>query len=713
MNASREIPPIRIRALKLVGPKHEYLIDFNSGPASTAQQLSIIAGEISTGKTTILEFIDYCLGAKHHPEHDEVLDNVRTAQLAIEVREIAEVESSGDGGSILVRASPYVIERPLGDSNTRAWLYRGGHDDLSESPIQSFTTDPADPESLSQYLLQICGLGGVRLKDAPTQEESDTSILSFRDVQPLWFLTNRRMDNADLVLEKNPHKSLKLRQVVDYFFGVNDGDTSVIAGQIDELRKELNTARSTLGGLRSFLSDAGIQDLAVVDNEADKIRVELADARAQVRAIDLRLSASTQFAANARESFHAAAQHAREAEAKLRERETLVKRLDPLRSQYADDIRKLELLQESRRLFDSLSVTNCPACQSELPPVHMVDGTCSLCRSTVSTHTGHDTPSSLSPDEEDGAREDESTTVDEAFLARERWGLGRRLDQLKRFAAEVRAEADTARGELEKAEIAVREAQVALDASTSAIIAPFVAERDVLTTRASTLESSLAGLSRTRRLLLQLQQRENHVFQTDAALKDAIGRLRALEQTQQSRDVLLATLGARFEDTLKAFGYPKVSGVRLQKNLVPVVRNRRYDLVGSSGAMTLIALAWQLSIFELAIEVGGGHPGFMLIDSPQKNLRPVSNREASTGSDEAEIAANHASIVERVYAHIESWLAAHPEAQIIIVDNEPPDRADESVVVTYSADPDQPPYGLIHNADGRDASALTTPKSVS
>jgi hypothetical protein len=38
--------------------------------------------------------------------------------------------------------------------------------------------------------------------------------------------------------------------------------------------------------------------------------------------------------------------------------------------------------------------------------------------------------------------------------------------------------------------------------------------------------------------------------------------------------------------------------------------------------MTLISLAWQLALFELAVEEGYPHPGFLMIDSPQKNLTP-------------------------------------------------------------------------------------------
>lgn len=207
---------------------------------------------------------------------------------------------------------------------------------------------------------------------------------------------------------------------------------------------------------------------------------------------------------------------------------------------------------------------------------------------------------------------------------------------------------------------------------------------------------------------LQLQQRENQVRQAEASLKEALARQRSLEQTHQPRDVLLAGLSERLEATLKAFGYPKVEQLRLQKNLVPVVRNRRYDLVGSSGAMTLIALAWQLTIFEMSVETGEGHPGFLLIDSPQKNLRPVSVTRALNDDESAWILADHESIVERIYGHMQKWLDEHPTAQIIVVDNEPPELVSTDIVVTYSADPLSPPYGLIHNADGSKGTAAST-----
>ncbi|MFB6580859.1 hypothetical protein ACFCYC_26245 [Streptomyces sp. NPDC056402] len=40
----------------------------------------------------------------------------------------------------------------------------------------------------------------------------------------------------------------------------------------------------------------------------------------------------------------------------------------------------------------------------------------------------------------------------------------------------------------------------------------------------------------------------------------------------------------------------------------------------SSGARTLLTLARQLAVFEVAIESSAAHPGFLVIGSPQKNL---------------------------------------------------------------------------------------------
>lgn len=710
-----EVPPFRIRGLRLIGARRNYTVDFTDD-AQVARQLAVIAGEISTGKTSILELIDYCLGAKEYPDHDEIVANVRAVHLSIEVREAVGIPAEDDGpepAQSTYQAVRYIIERPIGSVSKVAWLFRGDLDAIPDLPRRSLSLDPAEPESLSQFLLGVCGLGGLRVKSAPTQEESATSILSFRDVMPLWFLTNRRMDNADLVLEKQPHRLLKIRQVVDYFFGVGDEESSQVAEQIESLRGDIRTGEAGIKALRSFLDDAGMGDLPSLDDESDRERVLLAEARAELTNASARLTASTSFASQLRDDFGRATGLTRRTEAALRDRQTLLRRLDPLRSQYADDLRKLEMLEESQLLFGSLAVVTCPACFSNLDgPPDVVNGQCSLCHGNLTAPAAVDADAGTggqgsTPPETRSAPVDNAAQV-EFSVAREQRSVRRRLEQLKEFISEVATEVRQLEDQLEGEQQQVVAAQVALDDATSQTIAPFISERDAIAGRVAASSARLDELTRRRRMLQQLAQRENALNQARAALQRALTRQRELERMRLPRDEMVDRLSRRFSITLAALGYPKLDNAYLRKDLVPVVRGKLYHRVGSSGAMTLVALAWQLTIFEETLEEGQGHPGFLLIDSPQKNLRRGSRPQSAAnnidGDDEAvddEIAAQLTTIVDRIYDHITTWLRRHPEAQIIMVDNEPPTRVADDVIVEYSADPENPPYGLIDDEDGR------------
>ena len=122
-------------------------------------------------------------------------------------------------------------------------------------------------------------------------------------------------------------------------------------------------------------------DARTLDERRDEQRAELRQARQARDAINSRLQADTSFADEARDRHAQASRQTRELDGQVRERETLLTRLSPLRSQYADDLRKLDMLEESQRLFVALNVTVCPACQIDLDvPVIDDEGVCSLCQ---------------------------------------------------------------------------------------------------------------------------------------------------------------------------------------------------------------------------------------------------------------------------------------------------------------------------------------------
>ncbi|MBM7414204.1 MULTISPECIES: ATP-binding protein [Nocardiaceae] len=701
-------PRIRVLGLRLKGIRRDYEVDFTD-EAGAGKDLSLVVGEISTGKTTVLDFIDYCLGAANHPTHPEVTDNVRGAQLAVEIlerlgtdfpdyeereREHDAQQSQQDGqsdpeagGSVTPphthQISRYVIERPVGGSTSTVLLFRGDHKRFDGSWFRRLTMNPSDTDSLSQFLLRACGLDGLRVRQAPTKDDSTTSVLSFRDVMPLAFLAHTRIGSTDLVYERQPHRNIKLRQVIDYLFEVSDHEYSDITAHIQALREELREAQVGLSTLRSFLLEAGVRGEADLREAATRANARKVLATQQLSQLTQTLTASTRFAAATRATYNNAAQSARELAGQIRERDTLLGRLGTLRSQYADDLHKIELLAEAQQLFDALSVTVCPACQNHLPEaLSIANGNCTLCRQPVNAALAEP-----ALDQNGGPQVD---------LSRERRNVRRRLRELASFVDEVAVEVADLTAQQQQVQQTLNEAQRALDASTAPAVAPFITERDTLTNTIAGLDSELGTLQGHFRMQKQLLEREREANRISAILAAARERRKELELAQLDRDEVLDQLSRRFGELLTTFAFPKISEPFIDSSLVPHARGGRYDQLGSAGAMTLVALAWELAIFELSIEQGRSHPGFLLIDSPQKGLRQVSDGSALA----SDIALEAGSKVDRIYAHIEQWLSTHAgRAQIIIVDNEPPASVDEAnVVVRYSGDSNRPPYGLIEDA---------------
>ena len=231
VSANARVAPIRIARLRLRGVTRDYEVSFIEGAA--LRPISVIAGQINTGKTSVLEFIDYCLGAAQHPRHQEVLAQVRSAQ--VEVR---------------LAGSPYVLERAVGEPSSSITIFPGTLETMGLSAAERRPIrPPGDPTSLSTLLLSYCGLEGVELREAPSQPDSKTDPLSFRDLMWLAYLPNERLDNKNLLHETNYMQRLKLRQVVDVVLACTTPRPSSSAGESKSWkgasrRRALNWTRS-------------------------------------------------------------------------------------------------------------------------------------------------------------------------------------------------------------------------------------------------------------------------------------------------------------------------------------------------------------------------------------------------------------------------------------------------------------------------------------
>ncbi|MER5934683.1 DNA recombination protein RecN [Streptomyces sp. NPDC002054] len=666
------LPGIRIRRLRLAGIDRSYDVDFTKD--QRVHNLSVVAGAFSSGKTAVLEFIAYGLGAKKHPRHPEVLRKVRSCLL--------EVELSGE---------PYVIERSVGEPSKVAFVHRGTLDRPAPSRPESRPIDPpGSPESLSALLLGHCKLEGVQLREAPTNRESRTDPLSFRDLMVLAFLPNERVADRNFLFENEFMRKHKLKQVVDVVFGVHDDRAVELGQRIRELGVRLNHAKAELTAARAFVQEQSDPPSLADALTPESYEREVAEINEQLRVLDAEAQAGTGFAGRLRQDHKRAAQNSSRAAGVLRDCETQLARMLPLRAQYADDLLKLGMLAEARRLFDPLSVTTCPACLNRLPaPPSAEDGQCSMCR--------HDLPhrdEDLTLGSADLSRTVEESRLDVAAEIR---STKARLKEITTYIEGLDVSLGVLKLQAENAALDEEQAAAALDEATAPSVSPFLAARDDLHRRREEALRRLQHAESSTKLHEGLSRRAATVERHEAQITRLREELERLGDVAQDRDRVIGRISGRYGELLRQWRYPKLSQPIIDTNLTPFVRGDSYR-EASSGARTLLTLAWQLAVFEVAVETSAAHPGFLMIDSPQKNL-------GHGGTLDAAIA--DAIAIDDFYRHLNTWLAEHGDgAQLIIVDNSPPDLVEGNVVVRFSRNEDRPPYGLIDDETSTEEDAL-------
>ncbi len=645
---------LQIRRLRLVGLTKNYEVDFLDGDEPRA--LAVIAGEISTGKTSVLEFIDYCLGADHHPRYPEVQRQVRSALLEV-----------GLSGKI------FVLERGLFGAEQAVYA----HDCRLEamgSP-HGKTRHPLKPagasNSLSSLLLQHSGHLSVTLKQAPTKEASKTDPMSFRDLMWLCYLPNERIDSKQLLHESQFMKSLKLRQVLEVVFDVHDDRLSSLSDKLSATEADKDRAESELAAIEAFLSEQVIHDEISLAARRSDLRARLAEIEESLSEVTRTMRTHTEFARDLRAEYARHTENTREWAARLRDRSTLLHRLLPLRGQYAEDEQKLVFYEEAKQLFDPLRVSVCPCCMNDLPgPVDLEDSVCGLCGQAL-------------PD-----RGEKPVAVQAELRA-----VRLRIREIEKYIIEVEGDLADARAQHALAEREESDLRAKLDLSVSADVAPFLSERDSLITEKERVRGELSELDQQERFRESLGQKRDLVEELERECDAILSEIRRVEGERRSRDDVVDDLSRRFKELLEEFGYPKLDEPEppyLDPSFVPVVRGNHYRHA-SSGARTLIALAWQLSVFERAVELGHSHPSFLLVDSPQKNLTPYKEEEVDEEFKDPAIA-------QRVWRHIHDWCLNHKSrAQMIVADNAPPEVVSDDVVVRFSGRAALPPYGLIDN----------------
>jgi multidrug efflux pump subunit AcrA (membrane-fusion protein) len=329
-------PGFRLRHLAFLGP--------NRRPAlvAFAQGLNIIYGASDTGKSFVVEAIDFMLGGAR-PLRD-IPQRVGYDRILLGIETIAgeqfTLSRSADGGRFLV--------------------YPGLHQEIPPPDVSG--RELADQHSekgadnLSAFLLEKCNLSAKRVRK---NKAGVTNSLSFRNLARLLIVTE-----TEITAQRSPlsdgNPTADTPNFATFKLLLTGVDDSAVVARKPDSAEELS--RDAQLNLLDELADdyrQRIRDIAKQPKELDDQLTRLESTLSQHTNQLAATEAQYREASTKRRDLRNRLEEARDRRAEIG---SLLERFELLAKHYASDIARLRAIEEAGTLFNVLGQAPCPLC---------------------------------------------------------------------------------------------------------------------------------------------------------------------------------------------------------------------------------------------------------------------------------------------------------------------------------------------------------------
>ena len=320
-----------LRRLALTGPR------LPAAELTFTRGLNVIAGPSDTGKSFIVQCIDYALGSGNPPKEIPEASRYTTV--------ILELESNHD-------QRVYTLERSLRGGDVRLTT-QGEGDRILAAKHQAGKED-----TVSQFFLGLSGLGSKKVR---TNQQGTTRPLSFRDIARLVIIDEEMVIKTTSPVLSGQVINKTVESSVFRLLLTGTDDSTVIAKEDPKVAKgrqegKVELIEALLQKAREELADVG-ENGNIIDERDRLARLEVA-----LLAATAQRDAEQANASPVETSRRAVWKQLRTVESKLNVLLELQTRFDLLQEQYASDLRRLEAISEAGSRLGLLKEERCPMC---------------------------------------------------------------------------------------------------------------------------------------------------------------------------------------------------------------------------------------------------------------------------------------------------------------------------------------------------------------
>ncbi|MBE9639157.1 AAA family ATPase [Salipiger mangrovisoli] len=576
-------------SLKLICKESEELVEFGS-------RVSFFHGAMSSGKSTIVEMVNFCFGGKL----------VKTPAIASEVLKVQlTVDFSGN---------VVLFERGISSSSVDvSWNEEGGvrYDTL---PLQA-GSEPIigdDIYNLSDFILNLFKLKPIKVRKRKGDDNSDLHRLSFRDFYRFCYLDQPELDSSLFHLEA-PILGEKSKDVLKYSLGFQSDKLVSLQQQLQETRQKQRSLREAAEQVSIFLRKYGFDSESEIDQQVNRINsledsLEAERSKQKLGDVEVFLADELREQSRALEQAYADKLSAlTDLDARINEQKSLQSELITLKMRAAR-------ASNATSILNSSGFVSCPSCGKAVEPPKDPHH-CALCKSDLTDEDA--TGIQVSVIEQDLSDRIEDLKLSLRRLENSRRNQARSLDAIQQRRQSVAKEV-----------LEVRKSK----------------ESEYLQ-RARKIESELGKLNERRRFLIKvrempsdLEQRQKQADKLNAEISKLQRYIADEEGKFEQGRKNVRDLERNFIDILRAIHFPEVGeGDRAQVNTktwMPYIYSKgreadpwTFEDVGSGGKMVLFKICYGLAIHKTAAENGLFMPKWFIVDSTMKNITPDINRD--------------------------------------------------------------------------------------
>jgi len=633
---------IYINKLVLKGISKDYKVEFK-------KSLNIIAGPITTGKSTIFHIIDYCFGKHTHPKYIEI------RKVSIALLEIT------------IDDEVFTIERQLFAENKKITIHYVAIDDLNKvhHKIEVYPTQKKTQESISSFILKKLNLWGIQLKESLSKSASGVDIMSFRDI--LWFCylnQNRIDDDKHFLFENEYYKNIKFKQVFKVLFNIQDNKEASLAEQLKEKKHEKTEIKNKIDVLHEFLKSSHVSNKEDLVKMKKELELKIDNANKKYSALTEEHQELISFSDDIRNELIDLDGKIRQEKNDLREKIVLKEKMMTLLGQYEEDIWGIKALIEAKRLIDPLNIVRCPVCLELIGDAPIKDN-CKLCKNEL-------------PKLESSEFENPTTELTR---------LKRKYNEILTVIDDLENEISDLKHNLTIDELDFSKKSIELENRIKSLISPITMLREQSYSKIQEIKLKIKNVEEKLGYYGILEEYQKEFGKIIKQIEELDKNIKMLKKKIiKPYEEILKDFSKCFYETLSILKFPKLDkNVKIDDDLTPYVRDTDYRSFGSLGAIVIITQAWYIALFKILSKYESTHPDFFLVDSPQSNIGLNTKEE-----DYKDI-----EIVKCIYNEYKKLIDNNIIEQLIIVDNAPPPGYEEFICIKFTRDPKISPYGLI------------------